>query len=149
MAQAPEILLDRRSGRSNEEFDVEQDLTFKERVALFEQAEMSQGYAEAQLTRGYSKQDVYGETREIEEAIKIFQESAEFHADRIDEQEIVAALENEQIDPSIADAIRQRQMTARQREKQLDQRAADWYDGSEFDRNEGSREPKRSDEQER
>lgn len=113
MTHPPEILLDRRSGRSSDEFGLEDDLTFQERVALFEQAEYSLGFAETARDRGYQKSEVYGETREIEDALVIFGESAEFHASRIDEKEIAWALESETIDPAIAEAIRERQKKAR------------------------------------
>lgn len=151
MAQVPEILLDRRSGRSPEEFGVEQDLTLEERVALFEQAEMSQGYAETQLSRGYAKEEVHGETREIEEAIKIFSESAEYHATRIDEKEIAAALENKQIDPAIADAIRGRHKSIQDRSRLDDaaNRAMDRYSDDAPDRPETHEQQSRDDDQAR
>ena len=151
MSQVPETLLDRRSGRSTEEFGLENDLSFNERVALFEQAEMSQGYAESQLSRGYTKEEVHGETREIEEAIKIFSESAEFHASRIEEKEIAAALGNEQIDPSIAAAIRDRHRTVQSRTRMDDaiERALDRYADGGPDRSEGYDEQSRDDEQTR
>lgn len=151
MAQAPEILLDRRSGRSTEEFSVEQDLSLDERVALFEEAEMSHGYAETQLSRGYAKEEVYGETREIEEAIKIFSASAEYHATRIDEKEIVAALENKQIDPAVADAIRGRHKSIQERTRLDDavKRAVGRYSEDGPDRSETHEEQSRDDDQER
>lgn len=151
MTQPPEILLDRRTGRSSDEFGIEDDLTFKERVALFEQAEYSLGFAEAAQDRGYQKSEVYGETREIDEALTIFRESAEFHASRIDEKEIAVALERKEIDPGIASALRERQ-EANQKRDNLDDaadKAISRYASDDGDRSQNSEEHSRDEDQER
>lgn len=111
MAETPEILLDRRSGRSSSEFEPELDLTLQERVSRFEAAEMELGMAERAELEGVNKTELNGTFEEVSEAIKVLKQSAEYHASRIQDAELQEAVEKGNVQDYIAQAVRDRRAT--------------------------------------
>lgn len=111
MAETPEILLDRRSGRSSSEFEIEQDLTLEERVSRFEAAELELGMAERAEMEGVNKAELMGRLEEIKEAVQILKASAEYYASRIQDSELQDAVDKGEVQDYVAQAIRDRRET--------------------------------------
>lgn len=112
MAQPPETLVDRRTGRSADEFGVETDLSLKEKVDRFEAAEYDLGFAEAALEKGHNKVDIWGDPRMIEEAIVILKASAEYRASTITIEEIQQAQRDGLVSEGLAQAMIDRKSSA-------------------------------------
>lgn len=87
MVQPPEILLDQMTGRSDQEFELETDLSLEERLERFEAAELGLLTAQAAKSRGLVNTDLTGDTKDVEEAIAILNDSAKFRASQITAQE--------------------------------------------------------------
>ena len=112
MAQPPETLVERRSGRSAEEFGIETDLSLEERISRFEAAEYDLGFAEASQQRGHNRADVFGSTEDIGEAIVILKASADYRASMISIEEIQQAEKEGLVSDGVAQALIDRKRSA-------------------------------------
>lgn len=121
MAQPPEILVERRTGRSPEEFGIESGLSLEEKLARFEAAEYDLGFAEASLKRGHIRTDVHGDTKDIKEAILILKASAEYRASEISDKELEQARGAGLVSEAVADALKDRKSTGDGIDRRLDQ----------------------------
>jgi len=101
-------IVDRYSGREEDEFSVDDNLSIKERLSRFEGAEVELLRAEAFLERGAVHVDAYGDIRDVESAIKILRLSAEHHANGFTKEELAKAAEDKSIDVNMLQMIADR-----------------------------------------
>lgn len=91
MSEAPPILLDRMTGQSGDNEELEVGLSFDRRFNLYVGAENSLLMAEAAADQGYSETDADGERTNVEDAIRILEASARYRAAEITAQELIEA----------------------------------------------------------
>ena len=114
---AKEWILDKFTGRENNDREPDPKMTIVDRVDRFLAAEYELGRAERALELGYNKYEYDGEHEDIESAIVILKASAEYHASRVDEQELSQAVASEDVREEEAAALmyRKEQMASKPR----------------------------------
>lgn len=101
-------IVDRFTGREDDEFSVDDNLSIKERVSRFEGAEVELLRAESYLERGAIHVEAYGDMRDVESAIKMLRLSAEHHANGFSSAELEQAAEEKTVDVAVLQAIAER-----------------------------------------
>jgi hypothetical protein len=101
-------VMDRYSGREADEFSVDNNLTFEDRLSRFEGAEIELMRAEAYMERGADKAEAYGDIKDVREAIDILRGSAEYHANGFSKEELSKAAEEKTVDVAVLQAIADR-----------------------------------------
>lgn len=124
MPQSPNYpFIDRMSGRSDDEFALEADLSVAERVARFAEARDEL----ARIVRILASQDEpparAGARDDVRRAKSVLENSLAFHASRLTEPELEQTLAAGEVEPELAQAIReqlQRLKPSRGRQRKRD-----------------------------
>lgn len=101
-------IVDRFTGREAGENSVDIKLSLKERLDRFEEAEVELTRAEAYLQSGVNKADLYGELRDVQDAVTLLKTSAKHHADGFTPEQLKQAAEERLTDPGLLQAIADR-----------------------------------------
>lgn len=128
MAQPSEPIVERRTGRSADEYGIETELSIEEKVSRFEAAEYDLGFAEAALEKGHNRAEVFGDTKDIQEAIAVLKASAEYRAAELSEPEIKNAKSAGLLSGGLAEALADRKRTSETTKTRLDDAARRYED---------------------
>ncbi len=107
MSQSPNYpFIDRMSGRSEEEFALEADLSVAERVMRFAEARDELARIEQILSSSDEPPARAGARDDVRRAKTILQNSVAFHASRLTEPELEQTLAAGEVEPELVQAIR-------------------------------------------
>jgi hypothetical protein len=120
-------VIDRFTGREDSEFEPSKDMTFAERVARFEEAEVGLGVAERAEAFGANKTDALGGFDDVADTIKLLNSSAQYHASQIDPQQLMDAEKRGDVPDYVAQAILERQASIEKVQSPADGGADHYY----------------------
>lgn len=123
MAQPSEPIVERRTGRLADEYGIETELSLEEKVSRFEAAEYDLGFAEAAFEKGHNRAEVFGDTKDIQDAIEVLKASAEFRAAELSEPEIKNAKNAGLLSNGLAEALAERKLAGDAAKSRLDDAA--------------------------
>ncbi|MBO6687581.1 MAG: hypothetical protein JJ931_05320 [Henriciella sp.] len=128
MAQPSEPIVERRTGRLADDYGIETELSIEEKISRFEAAEYDLGFAEAALEKGHNRAEVFGDTKDIQDAIEVLKASAEYRAAELSEPEIKNAKSAGLLSNGLAEALADRKRATEAANTRLDDAAQRYTD---------------------
>lgn len=128
MAQSSEPIVERRTGRLADDYGIETELSIEEKISRFEAAEYDLGFAEAALEKGHNRAEVFGDTKDIQDAIEVLKASAEYRAAELSEPEIKNAKSAGLLSNGLAEALADRKRATEAANTRLDDAAQRYTD---------------------
>ena len=101
-------LVYRMTGNERNEFDMDDNMPWQKRLDLFAGIELELGKAEIHLEKGVNKFDVYGDMKDIQEAVTVLKASAEHHAKSFTPEQLREAAEDPRADIGLLAAVADR-----------------------------------------
>ena len=101
-------LVYRFTGNERDEFDMDDNMPWQRRLDLFAGIELELGKAEVYLEKGVNKFDVYGDMKDIEDAVAVLKASAEHHAKSFTPEHLREAAEHPRADIGLLAAVADR-----------------------------------------
>ena len=101
-------LVDRYTGREQDEFSTDDNLSLKERIDRFEEVEYALGKAETYLQAGATKTEIYGDLKDVQDSVILLKASAMHHANGFTPEQLREAAEDPRFDTGILQAIADR-----------------------------------------
>ena len=101
-------LVYRMTGNERDEFDMDENMPWQKRLDLFAGIELELGNAEIYLEKGVNKFDVYGDMKDVQEAVTVLKASAEHHAKSFTPEQLREAAEDPRTDIGLLAAVADR-----------------------------------------
>ena len=95
----------RYTGDERDEFGTDENMPWQRRLDIFAGIELELGRAEIYLEKGVNKFDVYGDMKDIEDAVSVLKASAEYHANRFSSEQLREAADHPKADTGLLGAI--------------------------------------------
>ena len=101
-------LVYRFTGSERDEFSVDESMPWQKRLDLFAGIELELGKAEIYLEKGVNKFDVYGDMKDVRDAVSLLKASAEHHAKSFTSEQLREAAEDPRTDIGLLAAVADR-----------------------------------------
>ena len=98
----------RFTGNEPNELSIDKDMPWRRRLELFADITIQSDIAQDYLDKGVNKYDVYGDMKDIQDAVELLKSSADFHAKAFTPEQLREAADDPRTDMGLLAAVADR-----------------------------------------